>query len=328
MNVLITGGAGFIGSHLAEFMLARDASVAVLDDLSTGSMANIAEARRSPRFRHVIDSVLNRPVVAELVDEADVVFHLAAAVGVRLIVDRPAHTIESLVHGTELVLEAAAKKLKKVVLASSSEVYGKSAHSPYREDDDMVFGATTKSRWSYGCAKAIDEFLALAYHADAGLPVVVARLFNTVGPRQVGRYGMVLPRFVEQALADGPITVYDDGLQERCFTYVGDVVEALAGLAANEKAEGRVFNVGSETPVSMNDLAARVRDRVDPALEIVHIPYDVAYEAGFEDVRRRVPDCSRIRDLTGWEPGMDLDRIIDIVIRDRRAHRPEGGAAS
>jgi UDP-glucose 4-epimerase len=232
------------------------------------------------------------------------------------------------VHGTELVLEAAAKKLKKVVLASSSEVYGKSAHAPYREDDDMVFGATTKSRWSYGCAKAIDEFLALAYHADAGLPVVVARLFNTVGPRQVGRYGMVLPRFVEQALAGGPITVYDDGEQERCFTYVGDVVEALVVLASDEKAVGGVFNVGSETPVSMNELARRVRERVDSAIEIVHMPYDVAYEAGFEDVRRRVPDCSRIRALTGWRPAVDLERIIDIVVEDRRAGGADEGGAS
>ncbi len=313
-SALITGGAGFIGSHLAEALLARGHQVAVIDDLSTGSIQNIAHLKGEPGFSYTIDTIAKAPLLAELVDGCQVVYHLAAAVGVKLIVDSPVYTIESNVGGTEAVLKAAAKKKRLCVIASTSEVYGKNDDVPFREDHDLVLGPTTKGRWSYACSKAIDEFLALAYHREKGLPVVIARLFNTVGPRQTGRYGMVLPNFVRQALAGEPITVFGDGRQSRCFSWVGDVVEALIDLAGHPSAVGQVFNLGHEREISIADLAALVKARTGSGSEIVYIPYDEAYEEGFEDMPRRVPDLSRVRELIGFEPTVSLEEIVDAVI--------------
>ncbi len=315
MKVLITGGAGFIGSHLAEALLARGDSVFLLDNLSTGSIDNIESMKGHPHFHYAIDSVMNEPVTAELVDRADVVIHLAAAVGVRLIVESPVNTIETNVHGTEMVLKLANKKKKKVLLASTSEVYGKSNQVPFQEDADLVMGPTSKGRWSYACSKAIDEFLALAYFKEKRLPVVVFRLFNTVGPRQTGRYGMVVPNFVKQALLGHPITVFGDGQQSRCFTYVSDVVGVLLKLTDQDAAVGQVLNIGNDREeVSILDLARRVKAKTGSRSEIVMVPYDQAYEEGFEDMPRRVPDLSRIRALTGYEPQVHLDEILDRVI--------------
>lgn len=315
MKALITGGAGFVGSHLAEALLARGDTVHVLDNLSTGSIENIEHLKGERRFGYTIDSVINEPVTAELIDRADVVFHLAAAVGVRLIVESPVNTIETNVHGTEMVLKLANKKKKKVVVASTSEVYGKSNVVPFREDADLVLGATSKGRWSYACSKAIDEFLALAYHKEKKLPVVVCRLFNTVGPRQTGRYGMVIPNFVKQALLGHPITVYGDGSQSRCFTYVSDVVGALVKLSAHPQAVGEVFNIGNDSEeVTIAELARRVKARSGSASAIEVVPYDKAYEEGFEDMPRRVPDISKVKALVGYEPQVRLDEILDRVI--------------
>lgn len=315
MKVLITGGAGFIGSHLAEALLARGDSVFLLDNLSTGSIDNIESMKGHPHFHYAIDSVMNEPVTAELVDRADVVIHLAAAVGVRLIVESPVNTIETNVHGTEMVLKLANKKKKKVLLASTSEVYGKSNQVPFQEDADLVMGPTSKGRWSYACSKAIDEFLALAYFKEKRLPVVVFRLFNTVGPRQTGRYGMVVPNFVKQALLGHPITVFGDGQQSRCFTYVSDVVGVLLKLTDQDAAVGQVLNIGNDREeVPILDLARRVKAKTGSRSEIVMVPYDQAYEEGFEDMPRRVPDLSRIRALTGYEPQVHLDEILDRVI--------------
>jgi UDP-glucose 4-epimerase len=287
----------------------------VLDNLSTGSIENIEHLKPHPSFRYTIDTVLNEPVTAELIDRVDVVFHLAAAVGVRLIVESPVNTIETNVHGTEMVLKLANKKKKKVVIASTSEVYGKSTAVPFGEDNDLVMGPTSKGRWSYACSKAIDEFLALAYHKEKRLPVVVVRLFNTVGPRQTGRYGMVIPNFVKQALMGHPLSVHGDGSQTRCFTYVSDVVEGLLRLAAHDGAVGRVFNIGNDREeISILDLARRVKARTSSPSEIQVIPYDRAYEEGFEDMQRRVPDLSKIRALVGYEPQVHLDQILDHVI--------------
>jgi UDP-glucose 4-epimerase len=314
-RVLITGGAGFVGSHLAEALLARGDTVFVLDNLSTGAIDNVDHLKSDRRFHYTIDTVMNEPVVAEMIDRADVVFHLAAAVGVRLIVESPVNTIETNVHGTEMVLKLANKKKKKVVLASTSEVYGKSNDVPFREDADLVMGPTSKGRWSYACSKAIDEFLALAYHKEKRLPVVIARLFNTVGPRQTGRYGMVIPNFVKQALLGHPLTVHGDGTQTRCFTFVTDVVGALIELSEREGAEGEVFNIGNDREeIPILDLARRVKERTASKSEIVLVPYDQAYEQGFEDMPRRVPDLSRIRRLIGYEPKVHLDEILDRVI--------------
>jgi nucleoside-diphosphate-sugar epimerase len=314
-RVLITGGAGFVGSHLAESLLARGDTVWVLDNLSTGAIDNVDHLKSDRRFHYTIDTVMNEPVVAELIDRADVVFHLAAAVGVRLIVESPVNTIETNVHGTEMVLKLANKKKKKVVVASTSEVYGKSNDVPFHEDADLVLGPTSKGRWSYACSKAIDEFLALAYHKEKRLPVVIARLFNTVGPRQTGRYGMVIPNFVKQALLGHPLTVHGDGTQTRCFTFVSDVVGALIELSQREEAEGEVFNIGNDREeVAILDLARRVKERTRSKSEIVLVPYDQAYEQGFEDMPRRVPDVSKIRRLTGYEPKVQLDEILDRVI--------------
>lgn len=315
MRALITGGAGFVGSHLAEALVARGDEVYVIDNLSTGSIENIEHLKPHPSFRYTIDTIMNEPVTAELIDRVDVVFHLAAAVGVRLIVESPVNTIETNVHGTEMVLKLANKKKKKVVIASTSEVYGKSTAVPFAEDHDLVMGPTSKGRWSYACSKAIDEFLALAYHKEKRLPVVVVRLFNTVGPRQTGRYGMVIPNFVKQALMGHPLCVHGDGSQTRCFTYVSDVVEGLLRLAAHDGAVGRVFNIGNDREeISILELARRVKARTSSTSEIQTIPYSQAYEEGFEDMQRRVPDLSRVRALVGYEPQVHLDQILDRVI--------------
>ena len=315
LKTLITGGAGFVGSHLAEALLQRGDEVYVLDNLSTGSIDNIEFLKVLKSFHYVIDSVTNEHLAAELIDRVDVVFHLAAAVGVRLIVESPVNTIETNVHGTEMVLKLANKKKKKVMIASTSEVYGKSNVVPFREDADLVLGPTSKGRWSYACSKAIDEFLALAYWKEKHLPVVVCRLFNTVGPRQTGRYGMVVPNFVKQALLSHPITVFGDGSQSRCFTYVGDVIGQLIALAEHPEALGQVFNIGNDhEEISVLDLAKRVKERTRSKSEIVLVPYDKAYEEGFEDMPRRVPDLSKLRALTGYEPKVHLDEILDNVI--------------
>jgi nucleoside-diphosphate-sugar epimerase len=315
VKALLTGGAGFVGSHLAEALLERGDQVHVLDNLSTGSIDNIEHLKGRKGFGYTIDSVMNEPVAAELIDRADVVFHLAAAVGVRLIVESPVNTIETNVHGTEMVLKLANKKKKKVLLASTSEVYGKSQAVPFREDTDLVLGPTHKGRWSYACSKAIDEFLALAYHKEKRLPVVIFRLFNTVGPRQTGRYGMVVPNLVKQALLGHPLTVYGDGTQSRCFTYVSDVVGVLMKLADHDGAVGEVLNIGNDhEEITILDLARRVNERTRSRSEIVMVPYDQAYEEGFEDMPRRVPDLQKLRALTGYEPKVHLDEILDRVI--------------
>jgi UDP-glucose 4-epimerase len=314
LRVLITGGAGFIGSHLSDAYVARGDEVYVIDDLSTGSIDNIAHLKKHERFHYTIDSVHNQPVVAELIDQCDVVFHLAAAVGVKLIVESPVRTIETNVRGTEVVLSQANKKKKKVLVASTSEVYGLSNDVPFREDGNLVMGATTKGRWSYACSKAIDEFLALAYWREKKLPTVVVRLFNTVGPRQTGQYGMVIPTFVRQALAGRPITVYGSGEQTRCFGFVKDVVGALVSLMEKDEAVGGVYNIGSNEEVSINQLAEKVRELTGSKSEIVRVPYDEAYEEGFEDMPRRVPDISKVGALTGFKPTVKLEEILQTVI--------------
>jgi len=314
LRVLITGGAGFIGSHLADAYLGRGDEVTIIDDLSTGSIHNIEHIKKHPRFHYTIDSVQNYPIVTELVDGCDVVFHLAAAVGVKLIVESPVRTIETNVRGTEVVLAAANKKKKKVLIASTSEVYGLSDQVPFREDGNLVMGATTKGRWSYACSKAIDEFLALAYWREKKLPTIVVRLFNTVGPRQTGQYGMVIPTLVKQALAGRPLTVYGDGKQTRCFGYVGDIVDALVKLMDREEAVGQVFNIGSNEEVSIATLAERIRELTGSSSEIVFVPYSEAYEEGFEDMPRRVPDISKISALVGFRPKTSLDGILREVI--------------
>jgi UDP-glucose 4-epimerase len=314
MRALITGGAGFIGSHLAEALLSRGEEVFVVDDLSTGSIRNISHLKPHPRFHYVIDTILNTPVLAEVMDPCDVVFHLAASVGVRLIVESPVRTIETNVRGTEAVLTTANKKKKKVILASTSEVYGKSEKLPYSEDDDLVLGPTYRGRWSYACSKAIDEFLALAYWKEKRLPTVVVRLFNTVGPRQTGQYGMVIPTFVRQALLGHRLTVFGDGQQQRCFCDVSDVVKALLALAEHPGAVGQILNVGGTEEITILDLARRIKEKTRSSSEIVLVPYSEAYEAGFEDMRRRIPDLSKIRDLIGYRPTKSLDQILDGVI--------------
>jgi UDP-glucose 4-epimerase len=314
VRTLITGGAGFIGSHLCEALLAQGHEVSVIDNLSTGSIENIAHLKGHPGFSYTIDSITNEPLLAELVDGCDAVFHLAAAVGVKKIVEEPVHTIETNVHGTEVVLKHANKKKKLVVIASTSEVYGKSTAVPFSEDADLVMGPTPKHRWAYACSKAIDEFLALAYWKEKKLPIIIVRFFNTVGPRQSGQYGMVIPNFVRQALAGQPITVHGDGTQSRSFTYVGDVVDALVKLVAEPRAIGQVFNVGNVEEITILDLARRVRDMSGSRSEIVFVPYDQAYEAGFEDMPRRVPDLRKLHALIGYEPKVQLDEILRQVI--------------
>lgn len=320
MKALITGGAGFIGSHLAERLLELGHEVLVLDNLSTGSIENIAHLKVNKSFSYVIDSVTSESLLAEMVDSSDVVFHLAAAVGVKLIVEQPVHTIETNVHGTEVVLKHANKKKKLVFIASTSEVYGKSTDVPFRESADVVLGPSAKHRWAYACSKLIDEFLALAYWKEKKLPVIIVRLFNTVGPRQTGQYGMVLPTFVRQALSGQPLTVFGDGTQSRSFTYVSDVVGALIALASEPRAIGEVFNIGNTGEISIGDLAQRVKTMAASDSPIQLIPYDQAYEAGFEDMPRRVPDISKLRTLIGYEPRVELDEIIRRVIDHIRQH--------
>ncbi len=318
MHYLITGGAGFIGSHLAERLLQDGHFVSVIDDLSTGSIRNLASFRNHQRFRCVIETIMNKPALAELVDRADVIVHLAAAVGVRLIIDSPVRTIETNIKGTEHVLECANKGKKKVILSSTSEVYGKAEKVPYSEEDDLVLGSTLKSRWSYACSKAIDEFLGLAYWKEKGLPVSVVRLFNTVGPRQTGQYGMVIPTFIKQALLGHPITVFGDGEQSRCFCHVSDVVSVLIRLSDRTDVAGQIYNVGSDEEITMNRLAGLVKNLTGSASSIEHIPYDEAYEEGFEDMRRRIPDTSRIRRLLGCEPTYKIEDILKDVIEYQR----------
>ena len=314
MRYLITGGAGFVGSHLSEELLRRGHEVFVLDDLSTGSITNIAHLKPNARFHYTIDTVMNRGLTAELVDAADIIYHLAAAVGVKLIVESPVRTIETNIQATEVVLSLCNKKKKPVFIASTSEVYGKSEQFPFREDGDIVMGATTKGRWSYACSKAIDEFLAIAYWKEKKLPTVVGRLFNTVGPRQTGQYGMVIPNFVRQALAGSPITVYGDGKQSRCFTHVSDVVRALIMLMEKPEAYGQVYNIGNNQELTIVDLARQVRDAAGSKSEIVFVPYEKAYEQGFEDMVRRVPDTTKIKALTGWQPTIALPQILGDVV--------------
>jgi UDP-glucose 4-epimerase len=318
MRYLITGGAGFIGSHLAEELLRRGHDVTVVDDLSTGSISNIQHLKGHERFRYVIDTCANVQLMAELVDSADVIYHLAAAVGVKLIVESPVRTIETNIRLTEIVLNLANKKKRPIFVASTSEVYGKSAQLPFNEEGDLVMGATHKGRWSYACSKAIDEFLAIAYWKEKRLPTVVARLFNTVGPRQTGQYGMVVPNFVKQALAGKPITVFGDGTQSRCFTHVADVVRALIALMETEAAYGQVFNIGNNVEISIGDLARQVRELCGSSSEISLIPYEKAYEEGFEDMHRRVPDVSKIKRAIGWQPTIPLSQILTDVIEYHR----------
>jgi len=313
LRYLITGGAGFIGSHLAEALLARGGEVFILDDLSTGSVENIRHLKGRERFHYFFDSITNRQLLAELVDESDVIFHLAAAVGVRLIVESPVRTIETNVYGTQLVLDVASKKRKLVFTASTSEVYGKSEKVPFHEDADLVLGATTKGRWSYAASKALDEFLALSYSKEKKQPVIVARLFNTVGPRQTGRYGMVLPNFVRQALDGAPITIFGDGRQSRCFCDVRDTIEAILRLTATDRAVGEVVNIGSSEEITIEGLARRVKEQTKSDSPIAYIPYDQAYEPGFEDMPRRVPSLEKLERLTGFRPATPLTEIIDRV---------------
>lgn len=310
MHYLITGGAGFIGSHLSEALLERGNRVTVIDDLSTGSIHNIQHLKAHPRFQYVIDTMSNRSLLAELVDQSDAVFHLAAAVGVRLIVESPVRTIETNVHCTELLLAVAAKKRRRVFIASSSEVYGKSGDVPFREDGDLVLGATARGRWSYACSKAIDEFLAIAYWRERRLPVVIGRLFNTVGPRQTGRYGMVVPNFVRQALSGETVTVFGTGEQSRCFTHVSDAVDATIRLMECDEATGSVFNIGSAEEVSILELAERIKALTGSSSPIAFVPYEQAYGEGFEDMPRRVPSLERVARVTGYRARVSLDETL------------------
>ncbi|HEY8132499.1 MAG TPA: GDP-mannose 4,6-dehydratase [Thermoanaerobaculia bacterium] len=319
MRVLITGGAGFIGSHLADAYLERGDHVSIIDDLSTGSIENIQHLKKHPHFEYTIDSVRNVPLLAELADTCDVIVHLAAAVGVKLIVESPVRTIETNVRGTEVVLEVANKKKKKVLIASTSEVYGLSNAVPFREDGTLVLGATTKGRWSYACSKAIDEFLALAYYREKKLPTVIVRLFNTVGPRQTGQYGMVVPRFVGQSLANAPITVFGDGTQTRCFCHISDVTQALLKLVDTPAAIGEVFNIGSNREITITALAETVKRLTRSSSEIIYVPYGEAYEEGFEDMPRRVPDTTKITNLIGFEAKVSLEAIIESVVTYQRS---------
>ncbi len=312
--MLITGGAGFVGSFLAEELLKRDYVVVAVDNLSTGSLQNIAHLRDNPDFEFNTGTIMDEDLMDKLIGQSSKIFHLAAAVGVRLIIERPVETIETNIMGTEIIYKYANKHKKKVIISSTSEVYGKNNEIPFKETDDSVYGPTFRSRWSYACSKAIDEFLALAYYHEKKLPVVIVRLFNTIGPRQTGRYGMVVPNFVQQALLGHPITVFGDGEQTRCFANVRDVVWAIAELAGKPEAEGQVFNVGTQEVISIKDLALKVKTLCNSDSEISYIPYDDAYEAGFEDMNRRMPDIAKVRELIGFEPKLDLEQTINEII--------------
>jgi len=318
MRYLITGGAGFVGSHLAEGLLQLGHEVSVIDDLSTGTILNIRHLKAEPRFHYVIDTCANRQLLAELVDEADVIYHLAAAVGVKLIVESPVRTLETNIKLTELVLELAHKKKRPVFVASTSECYGKSEQFPFQEEGDLVLGPSSKGRWSYACSKLIDEFLAIAYYRERRLPTVVGRLFNTVGPRQTGQYGMVVPTFVKQALSGQPLTVFGDGTQSRCFTHVRDVVTALIALMQRPEAYGQVFNIGNTEEILISKLAEQVVRRTGTKSPITLVPYEKAYEPGFEDMPRRIPDVRKIQQLIGWQPTIGLGQILDDVIASFR----------
>ena len=326
MRFLVTGGAGFVGSHACERRRGEGHDVVALDDLSTGSLANLRSFESHPRFRLERDTIFHAPRTAELIEQSDAVLHLAASVGVFQIVQSPVRTIETNIRGTEIVLSSAARSGRPVLVASTSEVYGKSAKVPFAEDDDCVLGPSSKGRWSYAASKLVDEFLALSYFKERKLPTVVVRLFNTVGPRQTGRYGMVLPRFVRQALDGGPITVFGDGAQSRCFAWVGDVVGALLALVREPRAYGKVFNVGNDREITIGDLARLVRDRVNPGVRIETIPYDQAYEEGFEDMRRRIPDLGRIKALLGYRPTLGIEDIVDEVLRYEKGRTSESGS--
>jgi len=327
MNVLITGGAGFVGSHLAETLLQQGQHVTIIDDLSTGRMENIEHIRAFPHFRFAIETIMNEAVMDRLVSECDMIYHLASAVGVELIVNRPVEVIERCILGSEVVLKIANRYKKKVLITSTSEVYGKSSKVPFSEEDDRILGPTTKSRWSYSCSKAIDEFLALAYYKEKQLPVVLVRLFNTVGPRQTGQYGMVVPRFVQAAMNNQPIRVYGDGTQSRCFGYVGDVVNAMIALMDHPEAVGQIFNIGSNEEISIMELAKKVKAIAGSQSEIVKIPYEEAYEQGFEDMARRVPDLTKIKKLIGYTPKIKLDEII-VRVRDYFAEQQRHGKSA
>lgn len=314
MRILITGGAGFIGSHLADALLQQGHHVTIIDDLSTGKMENFEHVRAYPNFRFAIETIMNESVMDRLVSECDVIFHLASAVGVELIVNRPVEVIERCILGTEVVLKIANRYKRKVLITSTSEIYGKSSKVPFFENDDRLLGPTTKSRWSYSCSKAIDEFLALAYFKEKKLPVVIVRLFNTVGPRQTGQYGMVIPRFVAAALRHEPIRVYGDGQQSRCFCFVADVTRGLIELMNHRGAEGEIFNIGSTEEITILELAHKIKMMTSSTSEIVFVPYDEAYESGFEDMARRVPDISKIQKAIGWKPIASLDEILRKVI--------------
>ena len=319
MRYLITGGAGFIGSHLCDSLLAQGHRVRVLDDLSTGSLDNIRHLDGEPRFERAIESAADPEVVGELMQDVDAVYHLAAAVGVALVVDSPVRAIETNIHCTEVVLAEANRRKTPVLVASTSEVYGKSAALPFREEGDLALGPSSVGRWAYACSKALDEFLAIAYWREHQLPTVVVRLFNTVGPRQTGRYGMVLPRFVAQALANRPLTVYGDGTQRRCFSHVADVVAALTTLMTHDAAYGEVFNVGSQEEITIQSLADHVVARTQSDSEVTMIPFDEAYPGGFEDMHRRIPDIAKVQALTGWQPTIPLDRIISDIVTSQPA---------
>ncbi len=323
MSVLITGGAGFIGSHLAQELLERGNKVTVIDDLSTGRKKNIAHLEDRPDFRFVQDTIMNEKRMSELIDDCEIVYHLAAAVGVKFIIEHPLKSMEINVRGTEIVLELASKDRKKVLLTSTSEIYGKKEDGLFKEDDDRVLGTTTVSRWSYSCTKALDEFLALAYCREKRLPIVIVRLFNTCGPRQTGRYGMVIPRFIEQALSGKPITVYGDGKQTRSFSYVTDVVRAIVALTNHPQAIGDIFNIGSKEGMAIIDLAKKIKALTHSQSEIVFVPYEEAYEEGFEDMRHRIPDINKVSQLIAYSPQVGLDAMLKKIIESSRcSHAP------
>lgn len=323
MKILITGGAGFVGSHLADKLLAEGHNITVIDDLSTGRYSNIAHLEENDRFRLIIDTVLDAKLMDQLIAETDRVYHMASAVGVRLIMEQPVKTIETIFHGTDVVLSRCAKYRKRVLIPSTSEVYGKGISVPFREEDDLLTGATDKHRWAYACAKTLDEFLALAHYKETRLPVVVARLFNTVGPRQTGQYGMVVPRFVQAALRNDPIEVHGDGTQSRCFGHVTDVVDGLTAALESPACSGQVLNIGSDAEVTINDLAKKAIELTGSTSEIRYIPYNKAYGEGFEDMRRRVPSIDKAKQLIGFQPTRTLDDIINDVANELRAGLPE-----